>query len=177
MAHLHHVPNVHLANSAMTLWRGQFKSEIVRIGIAMYGLNPSDVVLDLPFHLKPVLSLETEVVHKHLLKKGESVSYGAKYIAKQDEYVGTLPIGYADGWRREYAPLGVYIRGKKCDVLGVICMDQLMIRLPEDIEVGETVELIGTNQSAVDIAVYVGTIGYEIVCGIGERVVREYIEE
>lgn len=176
MSQLHHdVPHIHLANSAMTLWRNQYDSDIVRVGIAMYGLNPSDFTLDLPYALQPVLSLETEVVYEHLLKKGESVSYGAKYIAKQDERVGTLPIGYADGWKREYAPLGVYINGQKCDVLGVICMDQMMIRLPENASVGTKVELIGHFQSASDVAVSVGTIGYEVLCGISERVKREYI--
>lgn len=166
---------VHLGNSAMTLWRHQFHSDIVRIGIAMYGLNPSDFVLDLPFELKPALSLTAQISHVHLLKKGESVSYGAKYIAKQDEWIATLPIGYADGWRREYAGMGVYLNDVKCDVLGVVCMDQLMIRVPQGTQIGEIVELIGKNQSASDIAVSVGTIGYEVLCGISSRVNRQYV--
>lgn len=168
---------VHLGNSAMTLWRHQFYSDIARIGIAMYGLNPSDFVLDLPFELKSALSLTAQINHVHLLKKGESVSYGAKYIAKKDEWIATVPIGYADGWRREYAGMGVYLNGMKCDVLGVICMDQLMIRVPQGTQVGETVELIGKYQSASDVAVSVGTIGYEVLCGISPRVNRQYVSD
>lgn len=168
---------VHLGNSAMTLWRHHFHSDIARIGIAMYGLNPSDFVLDLPFELKPVLSLMAQINHVHLLKKGESVSYGAKYIAKKDEWIATVPIGYADGWRREYAGMGVYLNDIKCDILGVVCMDQLMIRVPQGTRVGETVELIGKHQSASDVAASVGTIGYEVLCGISSRVNRQYVSD
>lgn len=167
---------VHLANSAMGLWRQQYPSDIARVGIAMYGLNPSDYVLPLPISLQPVLKLETEIAHVHLLKQGEAVSYGARYIAKQDEWIATLPIGYADGWRRDLGKQGVYINGEKCDVLGVVCMDQMMIRLPKQYPVGTIVELIGPNQSATDLAVSVGTIGYEILCGISERVARVYVD-
>ncbi|QTU82727.1 alanine racemase [Carnobacteriaceae bacterium zg-C25] len=165
---------VHLANSAMTLWRGHFPSDIMRVGIAMYGLNPSDFVLDMPLPLKPAFTLTAQIVHVHELKKGESVSYGAKYIAKANEIVATLPIGYADGWRRAYGQVGVYLNGQKCDVLGVICMDQMMIRVPKGTQVGDVVELIGTHQTASDVAVSVGTIGYEVLCGISNRVVRQY---
>lgn len=175
LSHLTQRPKyVHLSNSAMTLWRSQFPSDIARVGIAMYGLNPSDFVLDLPIELKPALKLEAEIAFIHLLKKGESVSYGAKYIAKQDEWVATLPIGYADGWRREYASCGVYLNGQKCPVLGVICMDQLMIKVPEGTQVGERVELIGEYQSASDVALSVSTIGYEVLCGLSNRIQRQY---
>lgn len=167
---------VHLANSAMSLWRQQYESDIARVGIAMYGLNPSDYVLPLPVALQPVLALETEIVHVHLLKQGEAVSYGAKYIAKKDEWIATLPIGYADGWRRDLGKQGVYINGEKCDIVGVVCMDQMMIRLPKQYPVGTVVELIGPHQTATDLAVSIGTIGYEILCGISERVTRVYVD-
>lgn len=165
---------VHLANSAMTIWRQQYPSDIARIGIAMYGLNPSDFVLPLPYELKPVLTLETEISHVHLLKQGEAVSYGAKYIAKKDEWIATLPLGYADGWRRDLAKQGVYVNGEKCDIVGVICMDQMMIRLSQPLPIGTKVELIGEHQSASDLAVSVGTIGYEILCGLTDRIERVY---
>lgn len=167
---------VHLANSAMSLWRQQYPSDMARVGIAMYGLNPSDVVLEVPYALTPALTWETEISHVHLLKKGEAVSYGARYIAKQDEWIGVLPVGYADGWRRDLSKEQVVVEGQLCDIIGVVCMDQMMIRLPKNYPVGTRVELIGKTQTASDLAVSIGTIGYEILCGISQRVPREYIE-
>lgn len=167
---------VHLANSAMSLWRQQYPSDIARIGIAMYGLNPSDVVLELPYALEPALTWQTEISHVHRLKKGEAVSYGAKYIAKQDEWIGVLPVGYADGWRRHFSQESVYIDGQKCAIIGVVCMDQMMVRLPKAYAIGTRVELIGPHQSASDLAVSIGTIGYEVLCGISQRVPRVYSE-
>ncbi|MBF0780682.1 MULTISPECIES: alanine racemase [unclassified Granulicatella] len=167
----------HLGNSAMSIWRNHYFSDIVRIGIAMYGLNPSDFTLPMPLPIKPILSLETEIIHVHQLKRGEAVSYGAKYIAKEDEWIATLPLGYADGWRRDLGKQSVYIGHEKCDIVGVVCMDQMMIKISQPYPVGTKVELIGQHQSASDLAVNIGTIGYEILCGISQRVHRVYVDK
>ncbi|MBS4750119.1 alanine racemase [Granulicatella sp. zg-ZJ] len=167
---------IHLANSAMTLWRETVETDIVRVGIGMYGVNPSDFALKLPYPLKPVLTWETEISFVHRLKQGESVSYGAKYIAKQDEWIATLPIGYADGFRRALGTQSVYIGDEKCDVVGVVCMDQMMIRISQPYPIGTKVELIGEHNTASSLAVSIGTIGYEILCGISDRVPRIYVE-
>lgn len=170
------IEHIHLANSAMNLWHFNCESDIARIGIGLYGVNPSDFTLSLPFVLKPVLSLQTEIIHTHYLKRGESVSYGAKYIAKCDEWIGVLPIGYADGWHRDLSGKCVYVNDEPCEILGVVCMDQMMIRLPDNMPIGTPVELIGENNSVESIATSIGTIGYEILCHIGPRVKRVYQE-
>lgn len=166
---------IHLANSAMNLWHKEYESDIARIGIAMYGVNPSDFTLNLPVELKPILALETEIMHTQYLHKGESVSYGAKYIAKHDEWIGVLSIGYADGWHRNLSGKCVYVNGIACEIIGVICMDQMMIRLPQNFPIGTKVELIGEHNSVESIATSIGTIGYEMLCHISPRVYREYI--
>lgn len=169
---------IHTANSATALWHEDTQSTLIRFGIAMYGLNPSGKTQPPPFELKPALSLTTELVHVKRLKKGMSISYGATYTAQEDEWIGTLPIGYADGWRRSLQGFSVLIEGQRAEIVGRICMDQCMIRLPSALPVGTLVTLVGQNQEASisleEVATYVDTINYEITCGFTERLPREY---
>ena len=171
---------VHLANSAMTLWHEDFETDAARVGIAMYGYNPSDKTIPLPYQLKPAFRLETELSYVKQMKEGDTISYGARYRAYEGEWLATLPIGYADGWRRDLGGQTLLVDGHRCPIRGVVCMDQCMISLPHDFPIGTKVTMIGENQgetnSPSDMAVEIGTIGYEILCGISDRVPRVYVD-
>lgn len=169
---------IHSANSATALWHQETNSTLIRFGIAMYGLNPAGTVQEPPFKLAPALSLTSELVHVKKLKKGEAISYGATYVAQEDEWIGTLPIGYADGWRRSLQGFSVLIEGQWAEIVGRICMDQCMIRLPQELPIGTLVTLVGQDQdqqiTLEEVADYLDTINYEVACGFTERLPRIY---
>ncbi|MEC0700233.1 alanine racemase [Bacillus haynesii] len=172
---------VHSSNSAAGLRFREQLFNAVRFGIGMYGLAPSTEIKDeLPFRLREVFSLHTELTHVKKIKKGESVSYGATYTAERDEWIGTVPVGYADGWLRRLAGTEVLIDGKRQKIAGRICMDQFMISLTEEYPVGTKVTLIGKQQdewiSVDEIAQNLQTINYEITCMISSRVPRMFLE-
>ncbi|MEC0719454.1 alanine racemase [Bacillus haynesii] len=172
---------VHSSNSAAGLRFREQLFNAVRFGISMYGLAPSTEIKDeLPFRLREVFSLHTELTHVKKIKKGESVSYGATYTAERDEWIGTVPVGYADGWLRRLAGTEVLIDGKRQKIAGRICMDQFMISLAEEYPVGTKVTLIGKQQdewiSVDEIAQNLQTINYEITCMISSRVPRMFLE-
>lgn len=172
---------VHAANSASAL---RFKEPLfnaIRFGISMYGLSPSPEIKPvLPYDLKEVFSLKTKIVHVKQLSRGDSVSYGATYTAQEDEWIATLPIGYADGWIRKLQGQEVIVAGEKAPIVGRICMDQCMIKLSKPLPIGTEVTLIGESQgvsiSVDEIATKIDTINYEIPCMITSRVPRVYIE-
>lgn len=171
---------VHAANTATALLKDpQLQFDAVRYGISMYGLAPSQYVkLNLPFSLKPAFSLETELVAVKQIEQGESVGYGSTFTADKPTYIGTLPIGYADGLIRKFSGQDVLIDGKRVPIVGRICMDQCMIRLPNAYTIGEKVTLIG-KQKCEEITIdewaeKVDTINYEIPCIITSRVPRVY---
>ncbi|WP_163652205.1 alanine racemase [Listeria sp. PSOL-1] len=170
---------VHVANSADSLLHEHLECNVVRFGIAMYGLTPSTEIADiLPFKLAPALSLYTKMVQVKKLKKGDHVSYGATYTAKNEEWIATLPIGYADGIIRHYSGFHVLINGIKAEIIGRVCMDQITIRLPYEFPVGTVVTIIGESSgvqvSADDIADHLNTINYEVICMLSERLKRIY---
>ncbi|MGT2888123.1 alanine racemase [Streptococcus didelphis] len=169
---------VHASNSATSLWHSETIFNAVRIGILIYGLNPSGKELSLPYPLKPALSLESQLVHVKEIEKGETVGYGATYKAQDKQYVGTLPIGYADGWTRDMQGFHVLVEGHYCEIIGRVSMDQTTIALPEKFPIGTKVTLIGQNASksisATDIAQKRGTINYEVLCLLSDRIPRKY---
>lgn len=172
----------HLANSAMGSWYNQYPTDIVRLGISMYGIDPKDEPANpVSNELEPAMQLISEIIYVKQVKKGTKISYGATYEAQEDEWIATVPIGYADGWLRYYSPISLLVNGQRCPVLGRINMDQLMIKLPQHYEIGTTVTLIGTDHQETnhvsDIAQAVGTIGYEILTTIGPRVPRIYLSD
>jgi len=172
---------IHCANSAASLRFTQTGFNAVRLGIAMYGLTPSEEINDLiPFPLKEVFSLRTKIVHVKKLPPGESISYGATYQTKKEEWIATLPIGYADGWIRKLQGQVVLVDGNEAPIVGRICMDQCMIKLPYYLPIGTTVTLIGKQDSLFisvnDIARKLETINYEIPCTISNRIPRIYIK-
>lgn len=172
-------PFVHCANSAATLRFRGAGCNAVRLGISMYGLTPSTEMAHLlPFKLKPAFSLHTKLVHVKQLEPGEKVSYGATYEAEDSEWVGTLPIGYADGWIRKLSEQEVLVDGKRVPIIGRICMDQCMIKLPKAYKPGTMATLIGVQgQKEItmeEVAAKRETINYEIPCVITSRVPRVY---
>lgn len=170
-----------LANSAGLLVLTDSLFTDARPGIIQYGIMPS---VDVPntLHLQPALSLHSEVVHVHQAPAGSGIGYGSTYIAPKDMKIATIPIGYADGYPRSLSNKGsVLIKGTHCSIVGRICMDQLMVALPDTLDVhpGEPVILLGSQGdetiSVLDIAALADTIPYEIFCGFSERVPRHYL--
>lgn len=169
---------VHVSNSAASLWHLENVGNMIRFGVAMYGLNPSGNVLPEVYPLKPALSLVSEIIQVKELEAGEGVGYGKTYTTLENEWIGTIPIGYADGWLRHLQGFSVLVNGKKCEIIGRICMDQCMIRLPGKVSVGTKVTLIGVdNNEEITmqmVADKLDTIHYEVACTFSERMPREY---
>ena len=170
-----------LANSAGLLSIPESIFTDVRPGIIMYGLMPSDCV-DNRLGLEPVLSFYSQVVHVQCLRRGESVGYGSAFTAESPCVVATLPVGYADGYPRCLSNRSsVLIGGKRCPVVGHICMDQLMVRVPDGVSVapGDEAVLLGRQGAeeitADELARLAGTISYEIVSDVAARVPRQYV--
>ncbi len=152
------------------------KWDFTRPGIAMYGYESTDKLVG----IEPIMSIKSIVVHSKIVKKGESVSYGRTFIADRDMVIGIVPIGYADGYPTSLSNKGfMFIDGIKCQVVGVVCMDMVMIDLTdvEGIKVGRSVEVLGSNITADMLAKMAGTISYEILTGISYRIPRVYINE
>jgi alanine racemase len=173
---------VHTSNSAASLRYPEARFNAVRMGISMYGLTPSpEIEHELPFPLKEAFSLHARIVHVKKLQKGDKVSYGATYEAEGDEWIGTLPIGYADGWIRRLQGQEVLVNGSRVPIVGRICMDQCMIRLPYEVEPGTAATLIGAQGGSMisvnEIAAKLETINYEVTCMISSRVPRVYKQQ
>lgn len=172
---------VHASNSAAALLYSEYAFDAVRFGIGLYGIAPSAYVeANLPFKLQRSLNVESELAYVKELPKGSEISYGATYKTTTDEWIGTIPIGYADGLRRGLQGQEVLIAGERMPIIGTICMDQCMVKLPREMPVGEKVVLIG-KQGNEEIKVEewaerLETIPYEIVVSISSRVPRVYEE-
>lgn len=173
-------PVIHCGNSATGLRFPEKTFNLVRFGISMYGLSPSEEMKPkLPFPLKQAFSLHSRLTHVKQLGPGEGISYGAACKTAQNEWIGTVPLGYADGWLRQISKTGEVLAGdERMPIAGRICMDQFMVRLPRKMPVGTKVTLIGNcgNEtiSIDDIAGQLDTINYEIPCMISVRVPRIY---
>lgn len=172
---------IHSSNSAAALRCEKANFNAVRMGIAMYGLAPSLEIKDeLPFPLKEAFTLHSRLVHVKKLQKGEKVSYGATYETQGDEWIGTIPIGYADGWIRKLQGQEVLVNGQRHPIVGRICMDQCMVKLPGEVPIGTKVTLIGSQEGetipVIEIAAQTETIVYEVPCMISNRVPRIYKE-
>jgi alanine racemase len=170
------VPIKHVCNSGASITGIVPYHNYVRLGIASYGLMPSNEVID--EHLKPVLVWRSIVSHVKYIEKGESVSYGRTFVADRKMKVATIPVGYADGYWRHLSNNGeVLINGKRRKILGRVCMDQFVVE-GEDVNEGDEVILIGAQDkekiTAEEIAEKVGTINYEVTCRISKRVPRIY---
>ena len=172
---------IHIDNSAGVIKYNNRNDicNLTRIGIALYGCYPSSNIEKLnKVSLEPVVSLVSKVTHVKKIPKGTKVGYGISYEALEDEYIATIPIGYADGLLRRAQGFKLNVAGEECEIVGRVCMDQLMVRCSENIKVGDDVLVFGeyNNQqiSVDDFAAYQNTISYEVFCCINKRVPRKY---
>ena len=173
------IPICHIANSAAILELPETHLDMVRAGIILYGLAPSDEVGH-DAGLRPVMSVKARLTHVKTLYEGETVSYGCTFHAPHEIRVGTLPLGYEDGYTRLYAGKAkVDLCGKLLPVIGRICMDQCMVELSgtKNVSVGDTVTIMGGDLLPADtLASWLGTINYEVVCMFSPRIPRIYVE-
>lgn len=167
----------HALNSAgITRW-ADYQMDMVRLGIGLYGVEANGFFQQ---HLQNVTTLKTTISQIKNIKKGETVGYGRRWEAQQDSKIGTIAIGYADGYDRRFSNgLGkVFVKGKLAPIIGSVCMDMSMIDLTDtDVEEGEEVIVFGKEVSVIDLAKSINTIPYELFTGIGERVKRVFFTE
>ncbi|MFP5224604.1 MAG: alanine racemase, partial [Actinomycetota bacterium] len=169
----------HIANSAATLARSDAHADMVRPGIALYGLAPGPQVPDTD-PLKPVLSLKARVVQVKRVQPGEGVSYSHRWHADRETTIASIPLGYADGWPRALTnDARVLIGGKPHPAVGTVTMDSFMVDCGDTpVKVGDEAVLIGTQDdqtlTADELALRLGTINYEIVTRLSQRLPREH---
>jgi len=161
-----------------------FAMDFVRVGIMLYGLPPSSEMADscAPLGLRPAMKLYAQVSSVKRIPAGVGISYSHIYKTTRESTIAVLPIGYADGYPRRLSHGGrVRVRGQFAPIAGAICMDQCMIDVTDipGVSPGDTVTLMGSKEEGLcadDLADLVGTISYEVVCGIGKRVPRVYVK-
>jgi len=172
-------PLVHAANSAATLHFPDSRFDLVRCGIAIYGLAPGNEVDGLPPGFRPAATWKARLTSVKTLPPGSGVGYGHRYVTAQYERIGVISAGYADGFRRRLGNF-VLVGGARVPVRGGVCMDQCMIALDTvpDARIGDEVVLIGRQGAnritAEEVGAQWGTINYEVVCGLANRLPRFY---
>ncbi|MGD0714518.1 MAG: alanine racemase [Gaiellaceae bacterium] len=161
----------HIANSAGALRYPTSRFDAARCGIALYGLSPfgTDPSED---GLEPVLGWTSHVAQARLLRAGESTGYGRRYVAERDTWIGIVPVGYADGFRRDLTGTHVRVAGELRQVVGTVSMDAISVELDRELPPGAPVVLIGHGMLAEEHARVAGTITYELVCGINSDPTR-----
>lgn len=174
------IPGVprHAANSAAALSFPASRLEAARCGIALYGISPfgGDPHDD---GLRPALRWESEIAAVRELPVGQSTGYGRRYVAEEPTRIGLVPVGYADGFRRDMTGTEVVIAGQRSRVVGTVSMDALAVVLPADAVVGDAVVIVGDGVTLEQHAGVAGTIAYELACGLVQRApraVREVID-
>ncbi|MDF7639483.1 alanine racemase [Lactobacillus sp. ESL0791] len=176
---------IHVDNTAASVFDKNVPSDIVRFGIGIYGLNPSSNPASPDLHaalkLRPALSLVSELTHVKIIHQGDGVGYGSTYVADGDQVIGTVPVGYADGWLRKFQGFKVKVGDSYCPIVGRVCMDQFMVRLPQTMPVGTKVVLISNDPAEPNnikaAADYLDTIHYEVACMLNDRLPRVYDNE
>jgi alanine racemase len=167
----------HLANSAGALRFPAARLDAARCGIALYGISPFGDSPD-EYGLRPALRWESELAQVKRLAAGESTGYGRRFVAREPMWIGVVPVGYADGFRRDMTGSQVAVAGERRRVVGTVSMDALAVELPDELPVGTPVTLLGDGVLAEEHARAAETIAYEIVCGLttaaprAERVVE-----
>ena len=168
----------HVANSAAALRLPEARFDAARCGIAIYGLSPfgTDPVADA---LEPVLSWRSELAQVKLLKAGESTGYGRRFVAEADTWIGIVPVGYADGFRRDLTGTEVLVDGRRRRVVGTVSMDSVAVELDRALPAGTPVTIVGDGVLLEEHATVADTITYELACGLDrapERVRRAVVE-
>jgi alanine racemase len=161
----------HVANSAAALRIPESRFDAVRCGIAVYGLSPfgTDSLED---GLEPVLSWTSEIALSKLLRSGESTGYGRQFVAERDTWIGILPVGYADGFRRDLTGTEVRVAGERRRVVGTVSMDATAVELDRELPPGTPVTIVGRGVPLEEHARVAGTITYELACGIDSSPLR-----
>ncbi|QSX07730.1 alanine racemase [Alkalibacter rhizosphaerae] len=170
----------HMANSGAILDLPESHMDLVRPGILLYGMYPSEQVDRSRVKVRPVKRFVTHISHIKTVEAGESVSYGRTFTATAPTKVATLPVGYADGYSRLLSNKAqVMIRGQRHPVIGTICMDQAMVDVTgaDQVEVGSEVTLYGDDPSMEEVARIMGTISYEVTCMNAKRVPKVYLQD
>ncbi|HIR89104.1 MAG TPA: alanine racemase [Candidatus Fimimorpha faecalis] len=177
-----YIPIRHCSNSAGIIDLKEANIDMVRAGIALYGLYPSEEVNKENVCLTPALELKSIVSYLKTVPKGSPIGYGATFVTQKETKVATVSIGYGDGYPRALSNKGyALVRGKKAPIIGRICMDQFMMDVSDipEIQQGDTVTLIGKDQNeqitVEELAELAGTFNYEFVCDLGKRIPRVYI--
>ncbi len=174
-----HIPKKHMANSAAILDLPESYLDLVRPGIMIYGLYPSPhVSRSLP--LRPAMRLRTKVSYVKSVPAGTPISYGCTFFTQKETRVATLPLGYADGYSRLLSNQGtVCLKGQRAPLIGRVCMDMCLVDVSgiKNVRAGDEVILFGEEISVDEVASTIGTINYEVLCGVGKRVPRVYVEE
>jgi len=168
----------HCCNSGATLLYPEYAMDMVRPGVMTYGVCPSEDTVGI-LDLKPMLSLSTTVSQLRNIPAGRDISYGRTYTTTENRRIAVLSIGYADGLQRRLSGnVEFLLRGKKVPVVGRICMDMCMVDVTDvpDVQVGDEVTVIGTGLPCENLSDRLGTIPYEILCGINKRIPRIYIQ-
>lgn len=168
---------VHLANSAAALYHAdEIPTEVIRAGTIAYGIEPSQGELRDRSYVEPVLTLETELNFVKQCHEGDGVSYGHTYYTSENEWIGTIPLGYGDGLSRKVQGFEVIIEGERCPLIGKPAMDQMMVALPHEFPVGTKVTVIGKNNglenTLEDIGAHVGITPWEVGIHLQERITR-----
>jgi alanine racemase len=173
---LPHSPIRHILNSEGISNYAHAQFDMVRLGIGMYGHSSNSETVK---QLKPAINWYSSVSQVKHLKKGDTVGYGRTFTADQDMKVAVIPVGYADGFRRNLSQGkgGVFINGRYCPTVGNVCMDMIMVDVSEiDVHEKDTVEIIGEHQTIEDLASKMGTIPYEVMTHFSPRIHRVYID-
>ena len=180
-----HIPVKHCTNSGGIIEYPEMHLDMVRPGIILYGMYPSEDVDKTKIDLKPAMTIKANVILVKDVEKNTSISYGRIFTTQRPSRIATIPIGYADGYSRMLSNKGkVLIHGQYAPVVGRVCMDQCMVDVTDlncDVEVGDEVVLIGAQGdnriTAEDVAQSIGLINYELVCNVGKRMPRAFIQD
>jgi len=175
------IPIKHIANSAAIIDIPEAKLDMVRSGIATYGLYPSEEVKKDVLALKPAMEIKSHVSYVKEVESGVGVSYGSTYVTKGKTKIATIPVGYGDGYPRQLSSKGrVLIHGMSAPIIGRVCMDQFMVDVTNipDVCQGDTVTLIGRDKeefiSVEEVANMSYSFNYEFICNVGKRIPRIY---
>jgi len=179
------IPIKHAANSAAIIDFPKAYFNLVRMGIVMYGLYPDSKLsskMNKIIRLRPAMVWRARIVHIKELDKGKSISYGCTYTTTRKTKIATLPVGYHDGYSRRLSGGSVLVNGQRREILGRVCMDQMMIDVTDiDVKVGDIVTLLGRDNEEVisteELADKVGTINYEIISRVGPRVPKVFYQQ
>ena len=175
------IPIKHICNSAGIMMYPEMHLDMVRPGVILYGMYPSDEVDKSRLDLIPAMTLKSKITFVKEVEPGRGVSYGKEYITDKVTKIATVPIGYADGYLRKIAGKGkMLVHGVKAPIIGRICMDQCMIDVTEvhNIERGDEAIIFGREGITIDdLASWLDTINYEVSCVIGKRIPRIYTKD